>query len=207
MFILTVLYMLVNLAYLRGLGLAGMARSQAVAADLLEQVWGSAAARMISVMIAVSALTRSTRPSSSGRGSSYALGCDWAVAWLPRPLERTHRFADAGTAAARGRGAGADRVRRVHAPRLRDDGRLHRTGVLAVFPAHRDRAVRAALARARSGRGRSVCRSTPIAAGPSAPAAPGCCIPALPIRAWARWWAWGCSPPACRWLRCAAPGD
>lgn len=79
MFILTVLYMLVNLAYLRGLGLAGMARSQAVAADLLEQVWGSAAARMISVMIAVSALTSINATIIVGARSSYALGCDWAV--------------------------------------------------------------------------------------------------------------------------------
>src|SRR4029434_4720898 len=38
--IVAVLYVLVNLAYLKGLGLAAMARSDAVAADLLKSVWG-----------------------------------------------------------------------------------------------------------------------------------------------------------------------
>jgi len=79
MFILTALYLLVNLAYLRGLGLAGMARSQVVAADLLEQVWGSAGARLISVMIAVSALTSINATIMVGARSNYALGCDWPI--------------------------------------------------------------------------------------------------------------------------------
>jgi basic amino acid/polyamine antiporter, APA family len=79
MFILTALYCLVNLAYLRGLGLAGMARSQVVAADLLQQVWGSAGARLISVMIAVSTLTSINATVMVGARSNYALGCDWPL--------------------------------------------------------------------------------------------------------------------------------
>ncbi len=79
MFILTALYLLVNLAYLRGLGLAGMARSQVVAADLLQQAWGSGSAQLISVMIAVSALTSINATVIVGARSNYALGCDWPV--------------------------------------------------------------------------------------------------------------------------------
>lgn len=79
MFIVTALYLLVNLAYLRGLGLAGMARSQVVAADLLQRVWGSAGARLISVIIAVSALTSINATIMVGARSNYALGCDWPV--------------------------------------------------------------------------------------------------------------------------------
>ena len=79
MFILAALYILVNLAYLRGLGLAGMARSQVVAADLLQQAWGSAGAQLISVMIAVSALTSINATVIVGARSNYALGCDWPV--------------------------------------------------------------------------------------------------------------------------------
>ena len=79
MFILTALYLLVNLAYLRGLGLAGMARSQVVAADLLQQVWGSTGARLISAIIAVSALTSINATIMVGARSNYALGCDWPV--------------------------------------------------------------------------------------------------------------------------------
>jgi len=77
--IITALYLLVNLAYLRGLGLSGMARSQVVAADLLQPVWGSAGAQAISILIAVSALTSINASIIFGARSSYALGCDWPL--------------------------------------------------------------------------------------------------------------------------------
>ena len=90
MFILTALYMAVNLAYLRGLGLAGMARSQVVAADLLQQVWGNVGARLISAIIAVSALTSINATIMVGARSNYALGRDWpALAFLGRWNART----------------------------------------------------------------------------------------------------------------------
>ncbi len=79
MCIITALYLLVNLALLRGLGLAGMARSQVVAADLLQQVWGSAGAKAISVLIALSALTSINATIIFGARSNYALGCDWPL--------------------------------------------------------------------------------------------------------------------------------
>ncbi len=77
MLIVTALYLLVNLAYLRGLGLAGMARSQVVAADLLEQMWGGTGAQLISVMIAVSTLTSINATVIVGARSNFALGRDW----------------------------------------------------------------------------------------------------------------------------------
>jgi len=49
------LYVLVNLAYLKVLGFAGVAKSDAVAADLLAKVWGTAGEKLISVMIAIAA--------------------------------------------------------------------------------------------------------------------------------------------------------
>src|SRR5438046_10476682 len=55
--VVTLLYVLVNVAYLKGLGLDAMARSDAVAADLLKAVWGPAGEKLISVMIAIAALT------------------------------------------------------------------------------------------------------------------------------------------------------
>jgi APA family basic amino acid/polyamine antiporter len=79
MLIITALYLLVNLAYLRGLGLAGMARSSVVAADLLQRVWGSAGADSISILIAVSALTSINASILFGARSSYALGRDWPL--------------------------------------------------------------------------------------------------------------------------------
>ena len=88
--IITALYLLANLAMLRGLGLEAMAKSQAVAADLLERAWGPTGAVLISVLVAVSALTSANATIIVGARSNYALGCDWPMlAFLGRWNERT----------------------------------------------------------------------------------------------------------------------
>jgi len=88
--IITALYLLANLAMLRGLGLEAMAKSQAVAADLLERAWGPTGAVLISALVAVSALTSANATIIVGARSNYALGCDWPMlAFLGRWNERT----------------------------------------------------------------------------------------------------------------------
>jgi APA family basic amino acid/polyamine antiporter len=88
--IIMVLYLLANLAMLRGLGLEGMAKSQAVAADLLERAWGPTGAVVISILVAVSAVTSANATIIVGARSNYALGCDWPMlAFLGRWNERT----------------------------------------------------------------------------------------------------------------------
>ena len=77
--LVTLLYVLVNFAYLKGLGFAGMARSDAVAADLLKGVWGSTGEKVISIMIAIAALTSVNGSMIVGARSNYALGRDWSV--------------------------------------------------------------------------------------------------------------------------------
>lgn len=77
--IVTVLYVLVNFAYLRGLGLAGMGASQAVAADLLGRAWGDSGTRLISAMIAISTLTSINATMMVGARSNYALGGEWRL--------------------------------------------------------------------------------------------------------------------------------
>ncbi|HZT63446.1 MAG TPA: amino acid permease [Burkholderiales bacterium] len=77
--IVTLLYLLVNLAYLKGLGYDAMARSDAVAADLLKRVWGPAGEKLISVMIAIAALTSVNGSMIVGARSNFALGQDWPV--------------------------------------------------------------------------------------------------------------------------------
>src|SRR3546814_5774224 len=54
--IVTVLYRLINLAYLRVLAIPGMAGSDAVAADVMDSAFGPVGAAVISVLIAVAAL-------------------------------------------------------------------------------------------------------------------------------------------------------
>ena len=77
--IVTVLYVLVNVAYLKGLGYHAMARSDAVAADLLKIVWGGTGEKVISIMIAIAALTSVNGSMIVGARSNYALGRDWPL--------------------------------------------------------------------------------------------------------------------------------
>ena len=75
--LVTLLYVLVNVAYMKGLGYDAMARSDAVAADLLKRVWGPAGEKLISIMIAIAALTSVNGSMIVGARSNYALGRDW----------------------------------------------------------------------------------------------------------------------------------
>jgi amino acid transporter len=56
-----------------------MARSDAVAADLLKRVWGGTGEKVISIMIAIAALTSVNGSMIVGARSNYALGRDWPV--------------------------------------------------------------------------------------------------------------------------------
>src|SRR6266705_6904610 len=75
--LVTALYVLVNLAYVKGLGFAGVAKSDAVAADLLARVWGVGGEKLISVMIAVATLTSINGAMIVGARSNSALGREW----------------------------------------------------------------------------------------------------------------------------------
>ncbi len=77
--IVTVLYVLVNIAYLKGLGYSAMARSDAVAADLLKTVLGPTGEKLISFMIAIAAFTSVNGSIIVGARSNYALGRDWPL--------------------------------------------------------------------------------------------------------------------------------
>jgi amino acid transporter len=75
--VVTVLYLAINLAYLNALGLAGMAKSSAVAADVLKAAFGDWGARAMSVIVAVATLTSINSTLIVGARSSYAAGRDW----------------------------------------------------------------------------------------------------------------------------------
>lgn len=79
----TALYLLVALAYLSGLGIEAMGKSDAVASDLLQRAWGTTGAKLISIMVAVSAITSANATILTGARTSYALGRDWHLfRWL-----------------------------------------------------------------------------------------------------------------------------
>lgn len=81
--IVTALYVLLNYAYVRTLGLAGVAASETVAADVLGAYFGDIGAKIISLIIAISALTSINATIVVGARSNYALGRDWrSFRWL-----------------------------------------------------------------------------------------------------------------------------
>lgn len=76
---ITTLYLLVNFAYWRGLGLSGMAGSDVVAADLMRRAVGAGGGRLISLLIALSALTSANATVITGARAAYAVGRDYAL--------------------------------------------------------------------------------------------------------------------------------
>jgi APA family basic amino acid/polyamine antiporter len=80
--IITTLYLLVTWAYWKVLGMDGMAASEAVAADVMQQVFGPAGGKLIAVLVAVAALTSINATMIVGARTGYAIGCDW------QPLRR-----------------------------------------------------------------------------------------------------------------------
>jgi basic amino acid/polyamine antiporter, APA family len=74
--IITVLYLLANAAYLRGLGLAGVTASSAVAADLMQRTVGTWGAAAVSFAVMVAALSSANATMITGARSNYALGRD-----------------------------------------------------------------------------------------------------------------------------------
>lgn len=81
--IVTAVYLVVNLAYLRGLGTAAIADTEVVAAELMRRAWGEGGAGFISLLISLAALSTVNATVITGARTNYALGQDFA---LFRPL-------------------------------------------------------------------------------------------------------------------------
>ncbi|HLA13251.1 MAG TPA: amino acid permease [Pyrinomonadaceae bacterium] len=77
--VITGLYLLVNWAYIRGLGLSGVAGSDAVAADLMRKATGEGGALFVSLLVAISALTSANATMFTGARTNYALGRDFQL--------------------------------------------------------------------------------------------------------------------------------
>lgn len=89
--IITGSYLLINWAYIQGLGLSGMAASEAVAADLMRRALGEPGAVFISLLIAISSLGSINATIFTGARTNYALGQDFSLfAFLGRWRERTN---------------------------------------------------------------------------------------------------------------------
>ncbi|MEL6162994.1 MAG: amino acid permease [Cyanobacteria bacterium J06628_3] len=88
--IITTLYLLVNLALIRGLGLAQMAESQAVVADLMRLNMGEKGAVLTSCLVAITTFCSLNATILTGARANYALGRDFSIfAFLGRGYEST----------------------------------------------------------------------------------------------------------------------
>jgi amino acid transporter len=88
--IVTGLYLLVNWAYLRGLGHAGVAASSTVAADLVERATGTVGGQLVSALIVLAAIASVNATIFTGARTTYALGRDFPpFAFLGRWDART----------------------------------------------------------------------------------------------------------------------
>jgi len=76
-FIITAIYLLINIAFLKGLGMEGMAESPAVAGDLMGVAFGQGGVVIISIIVAVCAMTSANATIFTGARSNYALGRDF----------------------------------------------------------------------------------------------------------------------------------
>jgi amino acid transporter len=90
--LVTALYLLINWTFLATLGVAGVAGSKAVAADVVQVAFGPQGARLTGGLVVVAALTSINAAIFTGARSSYAVGRDFgALGFLGRwhPITRT----------------------------------------------------------------------------------------------------------------------
>jgi amino acid transporter len=71
------IFILANLAYLKGLGLTAMSGSDVVAAEVMRRVAGQGGATFVSILIAIAALGSMNATTFTGARSIYALGQDY----------------------------------------------------------------------------------------------------------------------------------
>ena len=77
--IITIVYVVFVLAVLKGLGFAGMAKSSAVGADVMQAAFGPVGAQLIGAIVGVATLTSINATMIVGARTNYALGRDWPI--------------------------------------------------------------------------------------------------------------------------------
>jgi amino acid transporter len=75
--VITVVYLLVNIALINGLGLKALASSKAAPADLLGLAFGPLGEKLLGLFVAIAALTSINATMIVGARTNYAMGEDW----------------------------------------------------------------------------------------------------------------------------------
>jgi amino acid transporter len=93
---ITFLYLFAGFAYIKGLGLSAMGRSEVVAADLMRRPFGESGAVIVSILIAITTLGAINGTIFTGARTNYAVGRDFKLfAFLGRWRETTNVPANA----------------------------------------------------------------------------------------------------------------
>lgn len=77
--LISIFYLLINMAYLNVLGHSGVADSPAVGAAVMQTNWGDTGAWLIGMFVGISALTSANATLFTGARSNYALGKDFSI--------------------------------------------------------------------------------------------------------------------------------
>ncbi|MDX1639906.1 MAG: amino acid permease, partial [Balneolaceae bacterium] len=77
--VITLIYVLVNYAYLHVLGLEGLRQSEAVGADLTAYFLGTKGALLLSALVIITALSTANATIITGARTNYALGRDFSI--------------------------------------------------------------------------------------------------------------------------------
>jgi amino acid transporter len=81
--VVTTIYLVINQAFLAGLGLGGLANSKAAAAEVMSRGWGNWGSRAISLLVVVSCLSSISGLLFTGARVYYALGTEHPIfRWL-----------------------------------------------------------------------------------------------------------------------------
>ena len=99
--VITLIYLLVNLALLQGLGIQGLADSKVPGADLLKAALGPFGEKAMGVFVAVATLTSINATLIVGARANYALGRDWPALrflghWQPQRGSPTAAYVSQG---------------------------------------------------------------------------------------------------------------
>ena len=130
--VVTVIYAVVNLALLNGLGLSDMASSSAVMADLMRRAVGDGGARFVSFLILLACLSTMNAAVITGARTAYAVGRDHPVlGFLGRWHGRKHTPVNA--LLFQGCGAFAGGAGRLDAQWVCQYGGIYRAGLLVVL--------------------------------------------------------------------------
>ena len=88
--IITIIYVLINYAYLHVLGLDFLQNTEAVGVDLTERVFGSGGAMFMALIVIVAALSTANATIITGARTNYALGRDFSLLGFLGKWDKQH---------------------------------------------------------------------------------------------------------------------